>query len=205
MGSVPSVFVVDDDPLLLALVGHILKENGFLVCAFQRASDFLQDFQRDRRGCLILDIQMPGLSGPELQRELLARDILIPIIFLSATADVVTSIDIMKRGAEDLLLKPIESEKLVAAVRKALVNEQTAFDERRRREEFESRLQSLTLRERQVLDLVVIGHANKKIALELQLSEKTIEIHRSHVMKKMQAGSLAELVRQTVDASSPPK
>jgi two-component system response regulator FixJ len=196
----PVVFVVDDDPKILRLVADVLQAEGWIVETYSLASDFLERYRHEPCACLLLDIQMPGLSGPELQRELLARQIGIPIIFLTATADVPTTIEIMKRGAFDLLQKPFDPEKLVAVVRNALTREAASAEQRSRIDAIRHRLAQLTPREREVLDLVVVGKANKQIAVELKLSERTVEIHRGRVMKKMEADSVANLVHQCVSA-----
>jgi two-component system, LuxR family, response regulator FixJ len=192
------VFVVDDDVKILRLVADILEAEGWTIETFCRAGDFLNSYHPESCACLLLDIQMPGLSGPELQRELLDREIQIPIIFLTATADVPTTIEIMKRGALDLLQKPFDPEKLVAVVRNALAREAATAEDRTRMEVTRRRMAQLTPREREVMEMVVAGQANKQIARQLKLSERTVEIHRGRVMKKMEADSLANLVHQCV-------
>jgi FixJ family two-component response regulator len=192
----PFVFVIDDDPKMLRMVADVLTAEGIRVETYACGTDFLEAYEHGRRGCLLLDLQMPGLSGTQLQRELTARKIDLPIIFLTATADVPTTVDLMKRGAVDLLQKPFEIPVLLASVRDGLARDAVAFAERVQREAVQLRLQRLTPREREVMELVVIGRANKQIAYELKLSEKTVEIHRSRVMKKMEAQSVADLVKQ---------
>jgi two-component system response regulator FixJ len=201
----PFVFVVDDDPKILRLVADILQAEGWNIETFSLASEFLDRYRLESCACLLLDIQMPGLSGPELQRELLAREIGIPIIFLTATADVPTTIEIMKRGALDLLQKPFDPEVLVAVVRNVLAREAATAQQRTQTQAIRRRLAQLTPREREVLDLVVAGKANKQIARELELSERTVEIHRGRVMKKMEADSLANLVHQCVSTGDATK
>jgi two-component system response regulator FixJ len=192
----PVVFVVDDDPKMLRIVAEVLGAENLRVQTYSRGEDFLSEYDPNQRGCLLLDIQMPGLSGPELQRELTTRKIELPIIFLTATADVPTTVDLMKRGAIDLLQKPFEVQALLASVRRAIELDSAAFCLKLQREAIQHRLDRLTPREHEVMELVVNGRANKQIAFELKLSEKTVEIHRSRVMKKMEAESVAELVRQ---------
>jgi two-component system response regulator FixJ len=192
----PIVFVVDDDPKMLRIVAEVLGAESLQVQTFVRGEDFLSRYQIDQRGCLLLDIQMPGLSGPELQRELTTRNIELPVIFLTATADVPTTVDLMKRGAIDLLQKPFDVPALLASVRRAIEHDAAAFTLKLQREAIQHRLDRLTPREHEVMELVVNGRANKQIAYELKLSEKTVEIHRSRVMKKMEAESIADLVRQ---------
>jgi FixJ family two-component response regulator len=199
MNIQPVVFVVDDDPQMLRLVACVLSGEGFAVETYCNCVDFLDACQPSRRGCLLLDIQMPGVTGPQLQRQLSARGIDLPVIFLTATADVSTTVELMKQGAIDLLQKPFEVEKLVASVRRGIEIDATAHAAKVRRDAIQSRLQRLTPREHEVMKLVVTGRANKQIAYELKLSEKTVEIHRSRVMKKMEAESVAELVRQCID------
>jgi two-component system, LuxR family, response regulator FixJ len=203
------VFVVDDDPKILRMVADILGAEGWTIETFCRADEFLGGYHPESCACLLLDIQMPGLSGPELQGELLAREIAIPIVFLTATADVPTTIEIMKRGAFDLLQKPFDPEKLIAVVRSALAQDAAAALRRARIETTRRRLEQLTPREREVLELVVAGRANKQIASQLKLSERTVEVHRGRVMKKMQADSLASLVHQCLNLEgqikNPPK
>jgi two-component system response regulator FixJ len=192
------VFVVDDDPKILRLVADVIEGEGWAVETFSHASDFLASYHPEACACLLLDIQMPGLSGPELQKELLAREIGIPIIYLTATADVPTTIEVMKRGAFDLLQKPFDAERLIAVVRTALAREAASAQQREQLETVRRRIAQLTPREREVLELVVSGMANKQIARQLKLSERTVEIHRGRVMKKMEADSLANLVHQCV-------
>ncbi|HEY1922864.1 MAG TPA: response regulator [Tepidisphaeraceae bacterium] len=192
----PCVFVVDDDPKILRLVADVLEAEGWTVETFGLAGEFLESYRPSPCACLLLDIQMPGLSGPELQRELLACEIRIPVIFLTATADVPTTIQVMKLGAVDLLQKPFDPEKLVAVVRAVLEREAASVGQRTQVDAVRKRLAQLTPREREVLNLVVAGMANKQIARELNLSERTVEIHRGRVMKKMEADSLANLVHQ---------
>jgi two-component system, LuxR family, response regulator FixJ len=196
MDSAPVVFVVDDDPKMLRMVTDVLSAEQMRVEAYSRGDDFLSSYRPQQRGCLLLDIQMLGLSGPELQKELAARKIELPIVFLTGTADVPTTVDLMKRGAVDLLQKPFEIPVLLESVRLAIQRDATGFFEKTQRELIQLRLHRLTPREHEVMELVVTGRANKQIAYELHLSEKTVEIHRSRVMKKMEAQSVAELVRQ---------
>jgi FixJ family two-component response regulator len=196
MAVEPIVFVVDDDPKMLRIVADVLGVEGLRVESYSRGADFLAAYKPDQRGCLLLDIQMPGLSGPQLQQELASRKIELPIVFLTATADVPTTVDLMKRGAVDLLQKPFEIPVLLDSVRHAIERDAAGFSEKLQREAIQLRLDRLTPREHEVMELVVTGRANKQIAYELKLSEKTVEIHRSRVMKKMEAESVAELVRQ---------
>ena len=193
------VFVVDDDPKMLRLVDTLLRAEGLCVETFVNCGDFLAACTPDRRGCLLLDIQLPDVSGPQLQKQLGERGINLPVIFLTATADVPITVELMKQGAIDLLQKPFELDKLLASVRRGIELDAAAHVARVRRELIHRRLQRLTPREHEVMELVVAGRANKQIAYELKVSEKTVEIHRSRVMRKMEADSVADLVRQCLD------
>jgi two-component system response regulator FixJ len=192
----PFVFIVDDDPKMLRIVSEVLSAEGIANQCFSRGADFLDKYQNQQRGCLLLDIQMPGLSGPQLQRELTSRQIELPVIFLTANADVPTTVELMKRGAIDVLVKPFDPPTLLAAVKNGIERDAVANTQKLQREVIQQRLERLTPREYEVMELVVKGRANKQIAYDLDLSEKTVEIHRSRVMKKMEAESVAELVRQ---------
>ena len=204
MESQPVVCLVDDDPKILRLVSAILGECGLTVRTYDTAQGFLDDFRPGTRGCLLLDIQLPGLSGTELQGGLEARGIDVPVVFLTATADVPTTVTIMKRGALDVLQKPFDADALVAAVTNALARDAADAGERARRAEVLDRAARLTPREREVMNLVVRGMANKLIARELGLSDRTVEIHRGRVMEKMEADSVAELVRLSMLMSAQP-
>lgn len=194
----PVVCLVDDDPKILRLVSAILGECGIPVQTFSTAQEFVNGYRPGTRGCLLLDIQLPGLSGTELHERLSAYDIDLPVVFLTATADVPTTVTIMKRGALDVLQKPFDADALVAAVRNALARDAAAAAEAARRAEVRERAARLTPRERQVMDLVVRGLANKLVARELGLSDRTVEIHRGRVMEKMRAESIADLVRMSM-------
>jgi two-component system, LuxR family, response regulator FixJ len=205
MESERFVFIVDDDPKMLRIVADVLSAEGIQNQVFSRGADFLESYKNDRRGCVLLDIQMPGLSGPELQRELSSRRIELPIIFLTANADVPTTVELMKRGAIDVLVKPFDVPTLLAAVNNAIEQDAISHADKLLLEAVEKRLDRLTPREYEVMELVVKGRANKQIAYELKLSEKTVEIHRSRVMKKMEAESIADLVRQCLLRPKPPR
>ncbi len=196
MYSSSTVFLVDDDPSVRRALARLIKSAGYQIDTFASARDFLErQPQAAGAACLVLDVRMPGLSGIDLQRELQFRDLILPIIFVTGYGDVPMSVKAMKAGAVDFLPKPVQAEDLLQAIKQALAR---AIRERAEQEELESvqsRVKKLTPREREVMALVAGGMANKLIAFELGTVEKTIKVHRARVMEKMQAGSLAELVR----------
>lgn len=200
----PTIHVVDDDPSVRKALVRLLGASGLAVSAHSSAQEYLEQFDPDRPGCLVLDLVMPGLGGLELQNELAEIGTVPPIIFLSGRAEVPDSVQAMKHGAVEFLTKPVEEAMLVEAVSKAL--EEDCLERKKRAElaEIRKRLLTLTPREAEVLSHVVVGKANKAIAYELGTVEKTIKVHRGHIMEKMQAHSLADLVRLAVQAGIPP-
>jgi FixJ family two-component response regulator len=190
----PVVFVVDDDPLLREALGKLLCSVGFRVELFGSAPELLQTKLPDTPSCLVLDIRLPKRSGLDFQNELANANIEIPIIFITAYGDVPMSVRAMKAGAVDFLIKPFRDQDLLDAVATALERDRKRRDEAKRREELKVLFETLTPRERQIMALVAAGLMNKQIAAEIGITDITVKIHRGHVMRKMNAKSLAELV-----------
>jgi FixJ family two-component response regulator len=193
----PTVFVVDDDAPVRRAVSRLLHTAGFAVAAFASAEEFLARYDPQTLGCLVLDLAMPTLNGLELQHILAKAGSLLPIIFLTGTADIPNSVQAMKNGASDFLTKPVNDEDLLAAVRVALEKNRARLRDQAELSEIHARLATLTPREREVLEYVVSGKLNKQIAGDLGTVEQTVKVHRAHVMQKMRVQSVAELVRLT--------
>lgn len=191
------VFVVDDDASVRKALSRIIKAAGFETCAFGSAEDFLERHDPDVPGCLVLDLAMPGLSGLDVQQALASSGCSRPIIFLTGRADVPMSVQALKAGAMDFLIKPVNSDALIDAVRKALENDRQTRIVAAEALAIGRRLASLTPRERQVLGRVVKGRLNKQIAGDLGIVEKTVKVHRARIFEKMGIFSLAELVHVT--------
>ena len=189
------VVVVDDDASVCAALARLLGQQGYAVTTFQRAESFLAQHDPHACGCIILDVAMPGLDGLALQQVLEQRGNQMPIIFLTGQADVPMCARAMRRGALDFLTKPVDDAVLLATVAHALRRDAELMSARAEREATESRLATLTAREREVLGHVVAGRLNKQIAADLGTAEKTIKVHRARGMEKMQVRSVAELVR----------
>jgi len=189
------VFVVDDDPLVRESLQDLLNSAGFTVRMFGSASEFIGSQRPDVPACLILDVELPDLSGLDLQAELVKSGTEIPIVFLTGRGDIPMSVRAMKAGAVEFLTKPFRKEPLCDAVTVALARDSEDRKQRSEILELRNRLETLTPRERQVLALVVTGLLNKQIAGELGTTDMTVKAHRGRVMRKMGAGSLADLVR----------
>jgi FixJ family two-component response regulator len=189
------VFVVDDDAPMRRSLENLTRSVGLRVEAFASAQEFLRGKRPDVPSCLVLDVRLPGLSGLDLQKRMAAADIEIPIIFITGHGDIPMTVQAMKAGAVGFLTKPFRDQELLDAIQQALERDRHAREQRAKVEELRSRYRSLTPREREVIALVVTGLLNKQIAGELGTSEAAVKVHRQHVMEKMGAGSLADLVR----------
>lgn len=181
------VFIIDDDEVVRDVLAESVQAGGYTVRTFPNAESFIANCTSECRGCIVLDVKMPGMDGPTLQKELLQRDIRLPIIFLSAHGNIPLTVRTIKAGAIDFLTKPVNAEVLLERIL-------TACEINSRYIEAKKRLEGLTEREHEVLALAVQGKANKEIARELDISPRTVEVHRSHIMHKTGATSLLELV-----------
>ena len=190
------VLIIDDDASMRKALERLLRTMGYRARAFSSAQEFLDtDFPPGSVGCIVLDVKMPGMSGTDLQEELKKRDLPFPIVFITGHGTIPMSVQAMKHGVVDFLEKPFDDCALVQAISRAMEKGRQAMAFKCEIRELEERYRLLTPREKEVLALVVAGMLNKQIAAELGTSEKTIKVHRGRVMEKMQAGSLADLVR----------
>jgi len=189
------VFVVDDDPSVRKAAARLFRSVGLRAEMFENAADFLAFARPDLPSCLVLDVNMPGLSGIELQEQLAERDGDLPIVFMTGHGDIPMSVKAMKAGAVDFLPKPVNDEQLLLAVRQAIESHDQTKQQFAEVAEFRGRRKSLTAREREVMELVVTGLLNKQIGGKLGISEATVKVHRGRVMEKIGVVSIAELVR----------
>lgn len=189
------VYIVDDDESFRMAIGRRLKLAGYEVVTYSSAQDLLDHLpDAEKPGCILLDVRIPGLSGPELQTRLVELGSMLPIVFLTGYADTATTVRAIKAGAEDFLTKPVSSEQLIDVIERALAHREALRDQQDKLVSLRARVTSLTPRERQVFDLIVRGKINKQIAYELGTTERTVKAHRHQVMEKTQAPSFAELV-----------
>jgi RNA polymerase sigma factor (sigma-70 family) len=191
----PIVYVVDDDPSVRRSLARLIRSEGFRVETFARAQDFLDQKEGTDPSCLVLDVNLPGRSGLDLQRELSSRGYSMPIVFITGYGTIPMSVQAMKGGAVEFLEKPINDQVLLKAIHQAVEKDRQMKRQYTELKEIQQRLASLTPREREVLPLVVSGMLNKQVALRLGTTEKTIKVHRARIMEKMRADSLADLVR----------
>ena len=195
----PTVFVVDDDSGVRSSIRILLKSVGIHTTVFASAREFLAAFDPTQPGCMVLDIRMPGMSGMELQLELNRLGAIIPVVFITGHGDVPMAVEAMQQGAFDFLQKPFRDQELIHRIQKALERDAAQRAALQQTDAIKARLDSLTPREREVLELLADGKQNKVMAAALGLSQRTVEIHRSNVMDKMQAKSVAQLVRMLLD------
>jgi two-component system, LuxR family, response regulator FixJ len=199
-----TVFVVDDDEHMRSALRRVLRAAGLEVESHASADEFLASWRPERFGCAVLDLQMPGMNGLELQREMNARGIRMPVLFLTGSAHVTAAVAAMRAGAFDFIEKPFDNAELVARIQRAL---ELGVEWRKRelsRAEIDARRATLTPREREVLAMLLEGKASKVIAIELGMSPRTVEVHRARVMEKMQAATLAQLVRMSMEPGPSP-
>jgi FixJ family two-component response regulator len=194
-----TVHVVDDDDAVRSSLRLLLKSVGLPTIAYASAQEFLTAWDSDQPGCLVLDVRMPGMSGIELQAELNQRGAIIPVIFISGHGDIPMAVEAIQHGAFDFLQKPFRDQDLIDRVQRALASDAEHRQVLQQRETLRQRFESLTPREQEVLQLVTQGKANKVMAGDLGVSQRTVEIHRARVMEKMGAHSLAQLVRMVLE------
>lgn len=190
----PVIHVVDDDASFRTAVARLLKAAGYRVALYESADRLLEQLPKPDRGCILLDVRMPGISGPQLQDMLAAQGYGLPIIFMTGHGDIPTSVRAIKTGAEDFLSKPVAKDALLAAIVGALRHYDEVYERKARLDAFRQLMSTLTPRENQVFGLVVRGRLNKQIAHELGTAERTIKAHRHSIMHKLKIQSLAELV-----------
>lgn len=198
----PTVFIVDDDPGVLDSLKFLMRSVGLSAETYQSAREFLQAFDLDRRGCLVLDVRMPEMSGMELQEKLKSMGSVLPIIFITAHGDIPMAVQAVKAGAVDFVQKPFRDQDLIDKVQAALQQDAEMRQWLADRADINERIESLTPRELEVMDLVVEGKPNKAIAHSLEISQRTVEIHRARVMEKMQAESVPHLVQMVIKGRS---
>jgi two-component system response regulator FixJ len=195
-----TVYVVDDDQAIRRAMEFLMRSVGLDYVIFCSADEFLDSYTDDFAGCLVLDIRMPGLGGLELQQKLIEMDSALPIIFITGHGDVPMAVEAMQKGAVDFIQKPFRDQELLDRIGEAMKTDRETRSAREEKAAVAARIEKLTKREHEVLDLVVTGKPNKIIAYELGVSQRTVEIHRARVMEKMAAKSLADLVRMHISA-----
>ncbi len=204
MSTEPTVFVVDDDTAVRGAIGALLKSVGLKAETYASADEFLHAYDPEKPGCLVLDIRMPGTSGLTLQQMLTERGINIPIIFITGHGDVASSVRAMKAHAFDFIQKPFRPQELLDSICGAIERDVQAHQDRKEAAAISARMASLTPREHEVLHMLVDGKSSKLTALELNISQKTVDTHRANLMEKMRAGNMVALVKMVLKAGSDP-
>jgi len=199
----PTVFIVDDDEPVRDSLRMLMRSVGLSAETFSGAAEFLEAYDPDRPGCLVLDIRMPGMSGMELQEKLNEIHAILPIIFITGHGDVPMAVKAIQYGAADFIQKPFRDQDLLDRINKAIEQDASNRAQLLETRDIEERLSNLTPREKEVLELIVDGRPNKVIAADLEVSQRTVEIHRARVMDKMRASSLAHLVRMVMRLRNP--
>lgn len=197
-----SVYIIDDDDAVRDALSMLLESMDINHESFSNALDFLAIYNGSQRGCAVIDIRMPGMNGLELQKKLNEQKSTLPIIFITGHGDIPMAVEAIRNGAMDFMRKPIREQDLLDRIQEALDNEESEHDANLRKQLQKRALDSLTKREREVFDLVAEGTANKVVAMDLKISERTVEVHRSQVMKKLDARSLAELVKIKIQTNN---
>ena len=190
-----TVFIVDDEEPIRDALDMLITSVGLRVRTFESGIEFLEHYDNSRQGCLILDIRMPQMSGLELQDELIARSSSLPIIFISGHGDIPMAVKVVKKGALDFIAKPFNDQELLDCVQRALRDGEEIQLKQSNKQNIQNKIDKLTSREQQVMDRLMNGLANKAIAADLEISQRTVEVHRASVMQKMEAASLAQLIR----------
>ncbi|MGB8340790.1 MAG: response regulator [Chthoniobacterales bacterium] len=201
----PTVFIVDDDASFLAAAARLLRASGFVVQPFHSAKEFLAQLEAETAGCVIVDLEMPEMSGLDLQAALARSWNAMPLIFLTGQGDIPSSVRAMRKGAEDFLEKRAPKEKLFAAVRRALARDASGRETRAKKRQVQARFEKLSDREREVLTHVLRGALNKQIASDLGICERTVKLHRTNITTKLGVHSVAELARLAQEAGTFPK
>ncbi|QDV06919.1 Transcriptional regulatory protein FixJ [Planctomycetes bacterium Poly30] len=207
MNAQPTVFIVDDDPAMRDSLGFLIGSVGRRVETYASAEDFLEAYDTERPGCIVLDVRMPGLSGLELMERLHEDRFAPPVVLITGHGDIPMAVRALKAGAFDFIEKPFSDQVLLERIQQALQKDSQERSDEQDRADFERRSGRLTAREKQVFELVVAGKPNKVVATDLGLSQKTVEVHRAHVMEKMRAESFADLVKMAVllEVTGPPQ